>query len=240
MSERFDTFGIQDTGDGVDPGLWDAADTAADDEGVALDPREAAEVLAQATSHAARQFGRRPTLLLLAGGPAFLVAYGAAWWSTRHQHPYVGPAGWALGVIYGIVIIWAIVVSTIYKRATSGVGGRSKQQRQAEGVAFAAVWVSCWVVQGALYHAGASDSIVYGIWPATAPLIFVGGAAAANAAARREWHSIPPLVGLIAVCLGALFTGPSTVWLVAGAGLCAAVLVFAADQILRRRAHGVA
>jgi hypothetical protein len=232
MSERFDTFGAPPP----EPDPWDTTTaTEPAEDGGTLDLAAAAALLEQTRRQARRTFDRRPPLLLLAGAPAFLLAYGSAWWSTRGQHPYVGPAGWSLGVIYSIVIAWAIAVTLAFKRATSGVGGRAARQRRAEGVAFAAVWISVYVVQGALYHAGASDAIAYGIWPATAPLIFVGGAAATNAAARAEWRTVVLAVALIAVCLGGLFSGPSTVWLVAGAGLAAVVAAFGLNDLRRRR-----
>ena len=163
---------------------YDVDETATADEGGELDPSTAAALLEQTKRRAQRKFDTRPPLLMLIGAVVVLVAYGAVWWSVRRQHPYSGPSGTALAVLYTTLIVWVVVVARFFRRATSGVSGRSSRQRGAEGAAFASIWTAVYVFQGALYHAGASHAIVYGIYPAAAPLIIVGGAAASLQ--RRE------------------------------------------------------
>jgi hypothetical protein len=204
-----------------------------------LDPRTAAAVLNQATLRAERQFDRRPLLLMLPGAVLFPVAFGAVWWSVRDQHPYTGPAGWALAVLYSIVVVWAVAVTLVLRRARGGVGGRSRARQKAEGLAFGAAWVAVYVFQGALHHAGASDAIAYGIYPATAPFIVVGSAAAAHAAARENRREVGFAVAAVALAAGAAFAGPATVWLVVGLGLGALLLGYAAAKLRHRRAAPV-
>jgi hypothetical protein len=126
-----------------------------------------------------------------------------------------------------------VLVTVVMRRALSG---RSSRQRRLEGVVFAAIWICVYVFQGALYHAGASKGIVYGIWPAVAPLIVVGAAAAAYEAARE--NRILAGFALAAVLLGTLasFAGPAGVWGVMGVGLCSLLLLGAAAQLWQRRA----
>jgi hypothetical protein len=206
------------------------------EEGDNLDPGAAAALLEQTRRRAERQFDLRSPLLMLTGAVVVLIAYGAVWLSVRGQHPYSGPSGTALLVLYGTLIVWIVVVSTFYRRATSGVSGRSARQRKIDAAAFVPVWISVYVFQGALHHAGASHAIVYGIYPAAAPLIIVGSAAATYMAAQANW----PWVGyaLAAVALAAIgaFAGPAGVWAVIGIGLCVLLIVRAAAQLWPRRA----
>jgi hypothetical protein len=74
-----------------------------------LDPREAAALLDETTRRAERQFDLRPPALTLAAGVTVLLGYGVVWLSVRDQHPYSGPSGWALAVLYGLLIIWICV-----------------------------------------------------------------------------------------------------------------------------------
>lgn len=230
MSERFDTFSPPP----AEPDPWEGAtEAAADDEGGELDPREAAALLEQTTRQAEREFDIRPPLLMLAGAVTVLVAYGAVWLSVRHQHPYTGPTGTALAVLYGTLAVWIVLVTTVTRRALSG---RSSRQRRIEGGVFATVWICVYVFQGALHHAGAGNAIAYGVYPAAAPIIIVGSAAAAYEGARENW--VWTGFALAAVVLAALaaFAGPAGVWAVIGVGLCVLLLVRTAVQFRQRRA----
>lgn len=212
----------------------DEAATAGD--GGGLDPRQAAELLERTRRQAERQFDIRPPLLTLLAALVILVAYGAVWLSVRDQHPYDGPSNTALAVLYSTLIVWVVLTSVVLRRATSGVGGRASRQRRIEGLVFAAIWMAVYVFQGALYHAGASKAIVYGIYPAAAPLIIVGAAAAAHAAARENL----PLLGLalagVAVATGGAFAGPAGVWAVIAVGGCAVLLVYGVAKLRLRDA----
>ena len=237
MSERFDTFGTPRAGAGGEPDPWEAAaETATADEGGELDPREAAALLEQTTRRAQRQLDIRPPLLILTAAMVVLVAYGAVWLSVRGQHPYAGPSGKALAVLYGTLAVWVIVVATFFRRATSGVGGRSSRQRRVEGVTFATIWIAVYVFQGALHHAGAGPAIAYGIYPAAAPILIVGSAAAAYSAAKENWPWMGFALAAVALAAVAAFAGPAGVWAVMGVGLCALLLARAATRVWSQRA----
>lgn len=194
----------------------------------AFEAKDAAALVEQTIATAQRRFDRRPPLLMLVGALVVLLAFGAVWLSVRHQHPYNGPSGAALGALYGTLIVWAVLVAVVLRRARAGIGGRSVRQQRAAGVAFAAAWIAVYVFGGALHHAGVSRAIAYGIYPATAPLIIVGAAAAASAAASEDWAALATSVAVIAVACGAAFAGPAGVWLVMGIGLSALILTYAA------------
>jgi len=88
----------------------------------------------------------------------------------------------------------------------------------------------------ALDHAGAGRWLVYGVLPATAPLLVVACAWAAAAAARGEWLDYGLCVGLAAAAATGAFFGPGGVWAVTGIG-CAVVFLghAAAREMVRHR-----
>jgi len=90
--------------------------------------------------------------------------------------------------------------------------------------------------QGALYHAGASHAIVYGLFPASAPWLFAGTVFLTLGAIREEGRALALGIVLIAIGIGGAFAGPIAAWLVSGIGLCAVLVGFATFQVLRRRA----
>jgi hypothetical protein len=213
----------------------DTNETAAAGQDGELDPREAATLLEQTTRQARHKFNPNPPLLSLLLAIVVLGAYGAVWLSVRGQHPYKGPTGWALAILYGLVIIVIIASVGFMKRATTGVKGPSRM-RPAEITVLAAAWILVYVFMGALDHAGASHAIVYGIYPATAPLILVGVAGAGLAQARADWPMFGgALTVAVIAAIGAYF-GPAGAWLVAGIALAAALLVHAGGTAWRQRA----
>jgi hypothetical protein len=203
----------------------------AGEDGGELDPREAAALLDQTTRRARRQLDLHPPFLMLVAAVVVVIAYGAIWLSVRNQHPYQGPSLAALGVLYGTIIAWGVFVAVVTRRAVSGVSGHSSQQRRGQAVAFAVAWIFVYVFQGALHHAGASHAIAYGIYPAAAPLIIVGSAAAAYEAAKENWEWSGFACGAVILAGLAAYTGPATVWAVVGVGLAVLLVARAASAI---------
>jgi hypothetical protein len=195
-----------------------------------LDPREAAKLLEQTRRQAQRELDIRPPLLMAAGAVVALIAYGVVWLSVRGQHPYEGPSAAALVVLYSTLAVWGATFATVYRRATSGVSGRTSRQRRHEGAVFGTIWVTVYVFQGALHHAGASHAIVYGIYPAAAPLIIVGAAAAAHEAATENWQMAAYAIAAVVVGALAAFAGPAAVWAIVGIGLSVLLLIRAGVQ----------
>jgi hypothetical protein len=201
------------------------------DDGGELDPREAAALLDQTTRRARRQLDLHPPLLMLVAAAVVVIAYGVIWLSVRNQHPYVGPSLGALGILYSTIAAWGVLVTVVTRRATSGVSGRSSQRRRGEAAAFGVAWIFVYVFQGALHHAGASHAIAYGIYPAAAPLIVIGSAAAGYEAAKENWEWSGFACAAIIVAGLAAYTGPATVWAVVGLGLAVLLVLRAASQI---------
>jgi hypothetical protein len=217
-------------------GTHDIDQTRADD-GDGLDPHEAARLLSETEREAHRQFDLQPLWLTAVGGAVVLVAYGALWLTTREQDPYTGPSLGVVALVYAAVAVAIAASVKVYRRATDGVRGPSVRQQQLEGVAILASFVlGSPVLQGAMRHYEASDSIVYGVIPAAAPLIIVGTTVLGIAAVKADWPQFGAALTVVLAGVVAAFAGPSGAWLVAGIGLAIGIVGYAvADAVGQRR-----
>ena len=102
------------------------------------------------------------------------LAYGALWLSVHDQHPYQGPSLAAIAGVYERHRRRDRPKRQVAQRATKGVSGPTHVLESGEGIAIALAYIATAVIQGALYHAGASHTIVYGIIPAAGPFVIVG------------------------------------------------------------------
>jgi hypothetical protein len=202
----------------------------------ALDPSEAARLLAQTEQEAQRQFDLSPLWITVVMGAVIFVAYGALWLSTRGQDPYRGPSIGVVGLVYAAVAIAITAAVKVYRRATAGVSGPSVRRQQVEGIAILVSFVlGSPVLQGATKHYGASDAVVYGVIPAAAPLIIVGTTVLGIAASNADRPQFGAALAVVITGVVAAFVGPSEAWLTAGIGLFAAMVGYAvADHALRR------
>jgi hypothetical protein len=139
-------------------------------------------------------------------------------------------------VLYTTLLVWVIMVAVVFRRARRGVSGRSSEQQRVAGAAFATIWAMVYVFQGALHHAGASHAIVYGIYPATAPLIIVGSAGAAYCAAQENWRMLGLALAVVTLAAIGAYAGPVGVWGVMGVGLCVLLVGRAVTQVWMRHA----
>lgn len=213
----------------------DTSETTATAANGEFDPRAAAQLLRQTTLDARRHFEPFPPWLLVVRAFLALSAYGAIWLSVRGQHPYAHPTAAVIPVGVAVGVVNAVATVAVAKRATAGLGGRSRL-RMGEIVVMVVLWIGVFVAMGILAGAGVSDAIVYGRYPTSAPLVVVGLAWAAVMAGRAEWRLGGS--GLAAAAVGAVaaFAGPATGWLVAGVGLFVILLERAAERSWRQRA----
>jgi hypothetical protein len=216
-------------------GIGNTDPTATAGDGDGLDPREAARLLDQAKRNAQREFDLNPPLMRLIGAAVILVGYGALWLSVRGQQPYEGPSLAAIAVVYTAVIVVIAVSAKVVQRATAGVSGRSQQLLKSELAAIVVAYIATGVFQGALRYDGASQAIVYGVFPAAAPLVVVGGTLAGIAGARQDWPMFGTALAVVAVGTGAAFAGPAGAWAVAGVGLFLVALGHAAATMWLRQ-----
>jgi hypothetical protein len=201
----------------------------ADDQngGAAFAPQEAASILGDATAAARRRFEQNPPLLHLIRAVVVLVAFGALWLSVRNQHPYTGPNPLAIVICYVAVAVAIATTAGAMKRANAGITRKDKRAQRITAVVIGTAWIAAYVFNGALEAYGASHAIVYGIYPATAPLMIVGLVAAAWSGAREEWRTFGATLAVAIVAMLSAYGGPRDSWLFMGIGV-AAVMASAA------------
>jgi hypothetical protein len=184
-----------------------------------FNPRQAAALLNQTTQQARRQLQPYPPWLLVIRATIALAACGAVWLAVRAQHPYTGPTvAVVIPVVFAFVVINFGATVAVARRSTAGMTGRSRL-RPAEIAVMTVAWVGVFVVMGVLAGAGVSRKIVYGLYPATAPLIVAGLAWAALMAARANWRACGTALAVAAVGAAGTFAGPASAWAVDGVGL---------------------
>jgi hypothetical protein len=208
-------------------GTHDIDQTTTANDGDGLDPREAAQLLAQTKRDAQRQFNLSPPWITAFMGLAILLGYAALWLSTRGQHPYSGPSAGAIVLVYVAVAVSIALSVKVYQRATAGVSGPTVRQQKLEGAAIMLSYIGSPVIQGAMKHYGASHAIVYGVIPAAAPLIIVGTTVLGVAASNANRPQFITALTVVAGGIVALFVGPSGAWLAAGIGLFIGVVGYA-------------
>jgi hypothetical protein len=202
--------------------------TAGTTQGGGLDPRQAAALLDQATQHARRTLTPLTPLLFAFRAVAALVVFGGIWLSVRGQHPYTGHiSGWAIATAVVLVSINIGWTARAIGRAGAGVSGPAQRKWQAWTGIMVAAWIIGYAITAPLYHAGVSHP-VWGLYPASAPLLFIGLAAAAAAAPFRYWPLAGTALGIAVTAAAAGFAGPAASWLIVGIGLCAVYLGIAA------------
>jgi hypothetical protein len=213
----------------------DTLDAAAAANGGTLEARQAARILDQTTQQARRQLEPFPPWFSAVRGVAALAAYGAVWLAVRGQHPYTGPTWVAIpaGIGFGVVTLTAAAL--ISRRATAGVSGKSRL-RPAEIAIMTVIWVGVFAILGVLAGAGVSHEIVYGVYPATVPLMAAGLGWAGIMVRRTNWPAVVTALAIAVVGAVAVFAGAAGSWAVAGAGICVVLLSRAAIIAWRQRA----
>jgi peptidoglycan/LPS O-acetylase OafA/YrhL len=202
-----------------------------------LDPREAAALLTQTKEKASQALQVNSLMLSILGGVVLPVGFGIIWWSVRHQHPYQGPTLGAIGLFYLTVLLVDGISIAVFRRSSRGVGGQYKKNRRMLTAVGAVGLIGAYVIMGALEHAHVSHLVVYGIYPATVPLVIGGMIGAVGASQREDWTLFTAALAISCIAAGAAFAGPVGAWAVSGFGSGAALLGSAGVKLIQRRAR---
>jgi hypothetical protein len=214
------------------PGTTGTTGTA---QGGGFDPRQAADLLDQATMQARRAFTPLSPLLFTFRAVVLLVVFGGFWLSVRGQHPYTGHInGWAVAVAVVLLAVNIGWTARVVGRAGVGVSGPAQRKWQAWTCFMVAAWIIGYATTAPLYRTGASHP-VWGLYPASAPLLIIGLASAAVAAVFRYWPLAGTCLGIAVAAAAAGFGGPADSWLITGIGLCVVYLGIAAFTAWRQR-----
>jgi hypothetical protein len=208
--------------------------TADSNQGGGFDPGQATALTDQATRQARRKLTPL-TALWTFRAVDILVVGGSMWLSVRGQHPYSRPAGWAWAV--------AVVAGALNVGLTGWVTGRAGTEANGpaqrrwlqpwKAIALAA-WLIAYFATASHYHAGISHP-VWGLYPSSTPLMIIGLATAALAAAFRYRPMAGAGLAIAVVAAAAGFGGPAGSWLILGVGLCAVYLGAGAFKTWQQR-----
>ncbi len=202
-----------------------------------LDPREAAVLLSETKKRATVGLELNSLLLNLLGAFILPIGFGIMWWSVRDQHPYQGPTVGAIGLFYLLILVIDVIALATLRRASRGVGGQYKRNRRVLGGIGAVGLVGTFTIMGALEHAHVSNVVVYGIYPATVPLLVGGLIGAVGASQRDDWTTFATALCISGVAAGAAFGGPAAAWAISGFGGGAVFLACATVKLYQRHSR---
>jgi peptidoglycan/LPS O-acetylase OafA/YrhL len=133
-------------------------------------------------------------------------------------------------------VIDVIAVATL-RRASRGVGGLYKKNRRMLSGMGAVGLIGTFTIMGALDHAHVSHVVVYGIYPATVPLLVGGLIGAVGASQRDDWTMFSAALCISGVAAGAAFGGPAGAWAISGFGSGAVLMVCAGVKLYQRHSR---
>jgi hypothetical protein len=191
-------------------------------EGTGMDVQDAAVIMQQARGRAQQELRVSYRLLFATYGLLYLIGYGTVWLSVRGQRPYHGPGSTALVVLTLLAAAAVVVTVVVVGRALRGVGGWSARQRRVALLAYGVGIVGVFLLEDALFQAGAGWSVI-GVYGAAAPMLVTGMAYAFSSAFVANWSVFGLGIWLIVVAATSAYAGPVGVWAV---GALAAGLMF--------------
>jgi hypothetical protein len=192
-----------------------ASGATADDIDEELDLRRAAAIMQEARERALHELRARYPAVFAIWGLVLMIGYGAIWLSVLGQHPYTGPTPLSLLALTLLLAVGAVTTVIIVGRALTGIGGASVVQRRVHYLALTAGLVGIFALEGALAHAGASDSLI-GVYGAVAPMLMTGAIYTASPALWQDWSTRALGAWLVVVAPSSAYAGPVGVWGVAG------------------------
>ncbi len=219
-------------GSGADDTGGEATGTGDDGQ---LDLQGAAVILQEAREKARHELTIRHPAVYTVWGVVYLIGYGVIWLTVRGQHPYRAPSGAAISGVFVLAAIGLAITASLVSRATSGVEGASDQQRRIYYFAVATGYLGFILMDIALSHAGASQSVI-GVFGASGPVYLIGIAFAVSSATRASWSVFGLGIWLIAAAALSGFAGARAVWGVLALAVGAGFLGAAAVQLARSRA----
>ena len=178
-----------------------------------FDSRAAAALIQRTTTDTRRSLEVRVPALYAGWGIAWLVGLGGMWLSVRGQHPYSGP-NTISAILLGVLLVGAVVVTIVsVGRATNGVHGQSEIQGRIFGIAWPIGFVTFFVMEGALAHGGASNTVL-GLVGAAGPLLVTSLVYLVGAAIWLDWAMFVMGAWLAVVVAVGVWTGPVAVLLI--------------------------
>ena len=100
-------------------------------------------------------------LVYAAWGLVWLLGYGAMWLSVRGQHPYTGPSGVSIAVVFVLAAFAAAAVLAIASKAAAGIDGQSVRYRRIILATWATGYLILLLVQAAISGSVSTRTFVF-------------------------------------------------------------------------------
>ena len=137
-----------------------------------MSAQEAAAVVQDARVRARRELVISAPLVYAAWGLVWLLGYGAMWLSVRGQHPYSGPSGVSIAVVFVLAGFAVAAVLVIVSRAAAGIDGQSVRYRRIILAAWATGYLILLIVQAAIISSVSTRT--YAFVAFAGPLLLAG------------------------------------------------------------------
>lgn len=134
--------------------------------------QEAAAVVRDARVRARRELVISAPLVYAAWGLVWLLGYGTMWLSVRGQHPYTGPSGVSIAVVFVLAGFAAAAVLVIISKAAAGIDGQSVRYRRIILATYATGYLTLLIVQAAI--SGSVSTRTYVLVAFAGPLLLAG------------------------------------------------------------------
>ena len=134
--------------------------------------QEAAAVVQDARVRARRELVISAPLVYAAWGLVWLLGYGAMWLSVRGQHPYTGPSGVSIAVVFVLAGFAVAAVLVIISKAAAGIDGQSVRYRRIILATYATGYLTLLIVQAAI--SGSVSTRTYVFVAFAGPLLLAG------------------------------------------------------------------
>lgn len=214
-----------------DAGPERAGSASAEEGDSVFDLSRAAAIMEEARERALHELRARYPVVIATWGLVLMIGYGIIWLSVLGQRPYTGPTPLSLLALTLLLAVGAVTTVVIVGRAWTGIGGTSAAKRRVHYLALIAGLVGIFTLEGALAHAGASNSLI-SVYGAVAPMLVTGVAYAGSPALWTDWSTRALGVWLVVVAASSAYAGPVGVWgiagLLAGLGFLAVAVIRAA------------
>ena len=112
--------------------------------------QEAAAVVQDARARARKELVISAPLVYAAWGLVWLFGYGAMWLSVRGQHPYTGPSGVSIAMVFVLAALAIATVVVIASKAVTGIDGQSVRNRRIIGTTWAVGYLALLVAAPAI------------------------------------------------------------------------------------------
>ena len=96
-----------------------------------------------------------------AWGLVWLFGYGAMWLSVRGQHPYTGPSGVSIAMVFVLAALAIATVVVIAGKAVAGIDGQSARHRRIIGSTWATGYLMLLIIAPVISNSVSTRTLAF-------------------------------------------------------------------------------